>query len=171
MKIETFGNVWDAISDSPAEAADLTARSDLMLALAAHLRTWSLPSDAAAAPARHLALATGRSVAPQDRHVPARCAGQHRGRRRATGRVALKSRQEQAGLGKLMNDRASPVFRSHERLECRAPRAQRCAPGRDDDRVDRLGRYEGWRVVRRGDLGRTRPSGWRRSALGRLSPA
>ena len=49
MKIETFGNVWDAISDSSAEAADLTARSDLMLALAAHVRTLSLPSDAAAA--------------------------------------------------------------------------------------------------------------------------
>jgi predicted XRE-type DNA-binding protein len=49
MKVETFASVWDAISDSPAEAADLTARSDLMLALAAHVRAWNLPPDAAAA--------------------------------------------------------------------------------------------------------------------------
>jgi len=30
LKIEKFENVWDAIADSPEEAANLSARSDLM---------------------------------------------------------------------------------------------------------------------------------------------
>jgi predicted XRE-type DNA-binding protein len=30
LKIEKFENVWDAIADSPEEAANLDARSDLM---------------------------------------------------------------------------------------------------------------------------------------------
>ena len=31
LKIEEFANVWDAIADTPEEAANLTVRSDLMM--------------------------------------------------------------------------------------------------------------------------------------------
>lgn len=47
--VETFDNVWDALCDTPAQAADMTARSDLMLALTAHVKSWNLPEEAAAA--------------------------------------------------------------------------------------------------------------------------
>lgn len=48
MKVETFDNVWDAITDTPAEAANMTARSDLMSALVHHIRGWNLPQEIAA---------------------------------------------------------------------------------------------------------------------------
>ncbi len=47
--VETFDNVWDALCDTPAQAADMTARSDLMLALTAYVKSWNLPEEAAAA--------------------------------------------------------------------------------------------------------------------------
>ena len=34
LKIEKFENVWDAIADTPQEAANLSARSDLMIQIA-----------------------------------------------------------------------------------------------------------------------------------------
>lgn len=49
MNVETFANVWDAISDTPAEAANMTARSELMVALVRHVRAWDLPQETAAA--------------------------------------------------------------------------------------------------------------------------
>ena len=49
MKAETFDNVWDAITDTPAEAANMTARSDLMSALVHHVRAWDLSQELAAA--------------------------------------------------------------------------------------------------------------------------
>jgi len=49
MKVETFDNVWDALTDTPAEAANMTARSDLMIALTRRVRAWNLPQEAAAA--------------------------------------------------------------------------------------------------------------------------
>lgn len=49
MKVETFSNVWDALCDTPAEAANMTARSDLMRAITARVKGWKLPQDEAAA--------------------------------------------------------------------------------------------------------------------------
>lgn len=49
MKSETFSNVWDALCDTPAEAANMTARSDLMRAITAHVKGWNMPQEEAAA--------------------------------------------------------------------------------------------------------------------------
>lgn len=49
MKVETFSNVWEALCDTPAEAANMTARSDLMRAVTARVKGWDLPQDKAAA--------------------------------------------------------------------------------------------------------------------------
>ena len=49
MKSETFENVWDALCDTPAEAANMTARSKLLIALRERVRAWDLTQEAAAA--------------------------------------------------------------------------------------------------------------------------
>ena len=48
MEIKTFGNVWDALEDTPNAAADMTARSDLLIDLERHIRAhaWT-PTEAA----------------------------------------------------------------------------------------------------------------------------
>ena len=48
MKVGTFGNVWDALTDSTAEAANMTAPSDLMMALTRRVKAWNLPQEEAA---------------------------------------------------------------------------------------------------------------------------
>jgi predicted XRE-type DNA-binding protein len=48
MKIEYFGSVWDAIEPSPAEAANMKARSDLMIAVQETVEGWSVTQSAAA---------------------------------------------------------------------------------------------------------------------------
>jgi predicted XRE-type DNA-binding protein len=35
MKVETYGSVWDALADTPQEAANLRARADVMRQVAA----------------------------------------------------------------------------------------------------------------------------------------
>ncbi len=45
----SFENVWDALCDSPSEAANMTARSDLLLALQNEVDGWGLTQVAAAA--------------------------------------------------------------------------------------------------------------------------
>lgn len=37
-KVETYNSVWDAIADTPAEAANLHARSDLMMQITAIIK-------------------------------------------------------------------------------------------------------------------------------------
>ena len=49
MKVQTFNNVFDAIADTPAQAANLKARSELLSALQARVASWGLSQDAAAA--------------------------------------------------------------------------------------------------------------------------
>jgi predicted XRE-type DNA-binding protein len=49
MKTETFDSVFDALADNPAEAANMTARADLLLAIRERVRTWDLPQETAAA--------------------------------------------------------------------------------------------------------------------------
>jgi predicted XRE-type DNA-binding protein len=48
MPGQTFDNVWDALEDSPAAAANMTARSDLMIEIQAAVSGWSLTQAAAA---------------------------------------------------------------------------------------------------------------------------
>ena len=49
MKVETFDNVSDALADTPAEAANMTARADLLLKVRERVRGWDLSQDKAAA--------------------------------------------------------------------------------------------------------------------------
>ncbi len=48
MKIESFANVWDALEDSSESAAEMTMRSDLMITLTQHLKTWNVTQATAA---------------------------------------------------------------------------------------------------------------------------
>lgn len=48
MESQTFDNVWDALTNTPAESANMTARSDLLLALQRTIGTWGLTQEAAA---------------------------------------------------------------------------------------------------------------------------
>jgi predicted XRE-type DNA-binding protein len=49
MKAETFDGVFDALTDSPIEAANMTARADLLLAVRERVRGWNLPQEQAVA--------------------------------------------------------------------------------------------------------------------------
>jgi predicted XRE-type DNA-binding protein len=48
-KTQTFDSVFDALTDNPAEAANMTAGADLLLAIRERVRTWNLPQEKAAA--------------------------------------------------------------------------------------------------------------------------
>jgi predicted XRE-type DNA-binding protein len=48
MTSQTFASIWDAIEDAPAAAANMTARSDLMIALDRTIRGWGLTQAEAA---------------------------------------------------------------------------------------------------------------------------
>jgi predicted XRE-type DNA-binding protein len=48
MKTKTFANVWDALSDSPEEAATLKIRSDVMIAMHDTIRAWDTTQAQAA---------------------------------------------------------------------------------------------------------------------------
>ena len=49
MEIETFDSVFDALADTPAEAANMKARSEMLSALKARIRSWEVSQEAAAA--------------------------------------------------------------------------------------------------------------------------
>lgn len=49
MTDHTFNNVFDALADTPAEAANMKARAELLSALKARVGSWNLPQEAAAA--------------------------------------------------------------------------------------------------------------------------
>jgi predicted XRE-type DNA-binding protein len=46
---QTFDSVFDALADTPAEAANLQARSELLSTLKSHIRSWNVAQDIAAA--------------------------------------------------------------------------------------------------------------------------
>ena len=46
--MSSFDNVWDALSDTLAEAANMTARSDLLIALQRTIAGWNVTNEAAA---------------------------------------------------------------------------------------------------------------------------
>jgi len=48
MNRETFANVWDAIEDDPAVAANMTMRSDLLIALQQRIESWRVTQAHAA---------------------------------------------------------------------------------------------------------------------------
>lgn len=49
MDVQTFDSVFDALADTPAEAANMKARAELLSALNARVRSWNLSQEAAAA--------------------------------------------------------------------------------------------------------------------------
>ncbi len=49
MEVQEFADVFDALADTPAEAANMKARADLLSALIEHVRSWDLPPGQAAA--------------------------------------------------------------------------------------------------------------------------
>lgn len=44
----SFGNVWDALEDTPAVAANMTIRSDLLIAIGQRVQGWNLTQAEAA---------------------------------------------------------------------------------------------------------------------------
>ena len=48
MKREHFTNVWDALEDDPAVAANMTMRSDLLIALQRRVGSWKTSQTQAA---------------------------------------------------------------------------------------------------------------------------
>jgi predicted XRE-type DNA-binding protein len=48
MARQSFGNVWEALEDTPAEAASMTMRSNLLIAIEQQVRGWKLTQAAAA---------------------------------------------------------------------------------------------------------------------------
>jgi predicted XRE-type DNA-binding protein len=56
-KTSTFANVWDAIEDSPEEAATMTLRSNVMIAIKDEVLSWNTTQASAA---RRLAITQPR---------------------------------------------------------------------------------------------------------------
>lgn len=48
LKRQKFANVWDALEDTPAQAANMTMRSDLLIALRQRIVTWKVTQAQAA---------------------------------------------------------------------------------------------------------------------------
>ncbi len=48
MTNQTFNSAFEALADTPAEAANLKARSELLSVLKAHIRSWGVTQEAAA---------------------------------------------------------------------------------------------------------------------------
>ncbi len=48
MDVQTYDNVFDALADTPAQAANMKRRAELLSALQARVRSWELPQQAAA---------------------------------------------------------------------------------------------------------------------------
>ncbi len=48
MELQKFKSVWDALEDTPQDAANMKARSELMLAVRDAIDTWSLTQAQAA---------------------------------------------------------------------------------------------------------------------------
>ena len=49
MKVKTFDSVFDALADTPAETANMTARADLLIAIRERMKAWGLTQEEAAA--------------------------------------------------------------------------------------------------------------------------
>jgi predicted XRE-type DNA-binding protein len=49
MEAETFGDVFDALADTPASAANMKMRADLLSALVERVKSWKVSQEVAAA--------------------------------------------------------------------------------------------------------------------------
>jgi predicted XRE-type DNA-binding protein len=49
MESEIYADVFDALADTQAEAANMKARADLLGVLVDHVKAWNLPQEEAAA--------------------------------------------------------------------------------------------------------------------------
>lgn len=49
MNVETYDSVFDALADTQAEAANMTVRADLLLAIRERIKEWNLTQEDAAA--------------------------------------------------------------------------------------------------------------------------
>jgi hypothetical protein len=67
MKAQTFANVWDALEDSPEDAATMTMRSNVMAIINATIRGWNTTQAQAARSPRHYA--TSSHLGCKDSHV------------------------------------------------------------------------------------------------------
>jgi predicted XRE-type DNA-binding protein len=47
-RIQTFANVWDALEDTPEDAATMTMRSNVMIAIKDKVRSWNTTQAQAA---------------------------------------------------------------------------------------------------------------------------
>ena len=48
MERQSFANVWDALEDTPTEAASMTMRSNLLIAVEQRVRSWGVTQAEAA---------------------------------------------------------------------------------------------------------------------------
>ncbi len=48
MERQSFANVWDALEDTPQEAASMSMRSDLLIAVEQRVRSWNVTQAEAA---------------------------------------------------------------------------------------------------------------------------
>lgn len=48
MEVQTFDDVFDAIANTPVEAASMKARADLLGALVSHVKSWNVTQEVAA---------------------------------------------------------------------------------------------------------------------------
>lgn len=48
MERHSFNNVWDALEDTPAEAANMSMRSSLLIAIGEQVRSWNVTQAEAA---------------------------------------------------------------------------------------------------------------------------
>ena len=48
MERQSFENVWDALADTPSEAANMTMRSSLLIAIEQRVRGWNVTQAEAA---------------------------------------------------------------------------------------------------------------------------
>ncbi len=48
MERQSFDNVWDALEDTPAEAASMTMRSNLLIVVDQRVRSWNVTQAEAA---------------------------------------------------------------------------------------------------------------------------
>ena len=49
VEAQKFGDVFDALADTPAEAANMKARADLLAALVVRVQSWHVSQEAASA--------------------------------------------------------------------------------------------------------------------------
>ena len=48
MERQSFANVWDALEDTPQEAASMSMRSNLLIAVEQRVRSWNVTQAVAA---------------------------------------------------------------------------------------------------------------------------